>query len=91
MLLACETGVVDTKSSENVSRLAKAFIQAGAEDVVMSLRKVSDSATQDLMSAFYKELHKRQYYSKTSKDAKLKMISQNKNYSYWTPFKVLGN
>ena len=36
VLSACQTGVVDINSTDSVSGLSKAFIQAGAKDIVMS-------------------------------------------------------
>ena len=51
VLSACQTGVVDINSTDSVSGLSKAFIQAGAKDIVMSLWSVDDQATKDLMKS----------------------------------------
>lgn len=90
VLSACQTGVVDINSTDSVSGLSKAFIQAGAKDIVMSLWSVNDEATKDLMSSFYQEMQKDLNYAKALKNAKLKMIYKGMHPFYWAPFIVNG-
>ncbi len=90
VLSACETGVVDVNSTESVSGLSKAFIQAGAKDTVISLWSVDDQATKELMSSFYKEMQVQPNYTKAMQEAKLKMIQKNMHPFFWAPFIVNG-
>ena len=56
VLSACDTGLGDTHSSEGVLGLRRALALAGARTVLMSLWRVPDTATRELMEHFYSAL-----------------------------------
>jgi CHAT domain-containing protein/Tfp pilus assembly protein PilF len=58
VLSACETGLGKQVRGEGLVGLTRGFMYAGAARVVVSLWAVSDEATAELMTKFYRNLHK---------------------------------
>ena len=91
VLSACETGLGEVKNGEGVYGFQRALIIAGAEAVVMSLWKVSDQVTQELMIEFYK------YWTDNRTKREAFLLAQNKIRQahpepyYWAPFVMIGD
>jgi len=97
-LSACDTGVGEVKNSEGVYGLRRAFQYAGAESVVMSLWKVADKETFDLMDSFYKNWLKDGYSKQEAlRRSSLKMLEDLRNRFgtahpfLWGGFVLAGN
>lgn len=56
-LSACETGVSETNAAQELLGLMRALMFAGADSLLVSLWKVPDASTVDIMSTFYGCLH----------------------------------
>ncbi|MDD5771892.1 MAG: HEAT repeat domain-containing protein [bacterium] len=91
VLSACDTGVGEVKKGEGVFGLKRAFILAGAKTLVMSLWKVPDEETKDLMIEFYKRMSDGKSKAVALREAKLKIKEKNPNPFYWGGFVSIGN
>jgi CHAT domain-containing protein/tetratricopeptide (TPR) repeat protein len=97
VLSACETGVGDVKNGEGVFGLRRAFQHAGAQAVVMSMWKVPDNETRELMDHFYGAWLSGQSKKAALREATLKTInSVRAKYGvahpyFWGGFVLVGD
>ena len=91
VLSACETGKVDPNHTDGISGLSKAFIQAGAKDVIMTLWKVDDNQTTPLIERFYQAVNNGQNnYSDALRESKKEMANKDRHPYYWAGFILNG-
>ncbi|MDD5435734.1 MAG: CHAT domain-containing protein, partial [Nitrospira sp.] len=91
VLSACDTGVGEIKTGEGVFGLKRAFILAGAETLVISLWKVPDKETKDLMVEFYKLMSEGKGKAEALREAKLNIKKDKSHPFYWGAFVSVGN
>jgi CHAT domain-containing protein len=63
---------------------------AGADALIMSLWKVDDAATQQLMTSYYQNLAKLGNRQKAFKQAQLQLMAKYKEPYYWGAFVMMG-
>jgi len=89
VLSACNTGLGDIHDTEGVLGLQSAFKLAGVNHVVVSLWKVNDAATKELMVAFYKNLLTKKQDAPTAlRNAKTEIRSRSEDVkpAHWAGF-----
>ena len=86
VLSACETGLGDNGGSEGVFGLQRAFKMAGVQTLIMSLWKVPDTQTSQLMQGFYKYWLGGMTKHDAFKKAQNEVRKANPNPYYWAAF-----
>ena len=96
VLSACNTGFGKLEKGEGVMSMARAFHFSGVPAVVMSLWKVPDRSTKEIMLHFYKYLKEGNSKSVALQKAKLDYLSSTDDMAlrhpyYWAGFVINGN
>jgi len=89
---ACETGVGRPVRGEGLIALTRGFMNAGAQSIVVSLWRVEDEETAELMKRFYTHLFSKDKPSPAAalRQAKLEMKDNYHPY-HWAGFVLQGD
>lgn len=92
VLSACDTAVGEVRNGDGVHGLRRALVLAGSQAQVLSLWKVDDDATAELMEALYRELEGGRPLGPAMAAAKQHVASQAKwrHPFFWAAFTVAG-
>jgi CHAT domain-containing protein/tetratricopeptide (TPR) repeat protein len=94
VLSACETGVGHVHVGEGVLGMRQAFEIAGAQTLVMSLWRVDDAATRELMVAFWRNLREKGMSCCEALRAAQRHLRRTPQYAhprYWAGFICQGD
>lgn len=86
VLSACETGLGEVRDEQGVYGLQRAFLMAGADNLMMSLWQVADQPTQKLMSEFYAAWASGTPMADAFRDAQLELMKTHPEPIYWGAF-----
>jgi CHAT domain-containing protein len=91
VLSACESGKGDYHPGDGVYGLQRAFTVAGATSIIMSLWKVNDTATQELIVDFYRRWIPNKDRRQAFREAQQELRKKYPEPFYWGAFIMLGN
>lgn len=95
VLTACETGVGTWRNGEGVVSLAHGFMHAGCPSVVMTLWKVDEQASNEIIAKLYEYLSKGYGKSQALRQAKLDLLAtDNERLAhpyYWAGLSLVGD
>ena len=89
-LSACETGINKIYRGDELVGLTRAFLYAGASSAIVSLWKVYDQSTKELMSIFYKNLKKGKSKVESLQIAQIEIMRKKPDFYHWAPFVLIG-
>ncbi len=93
MLSGCETGTGSFKYGEGIISLARAFRYAGCRSLLMSLWKINDKSSREVMVQFNRNLKKGMDKAEALREAKLDYIENSAiaHPAYWAGFVITGD
>lgn len=93
VLSACETGVGDVRNGEGVYGLRRALVLAGTESQLMTLWKVDDTATSEVMIEYYRRLQAGEERSGALRQVQLEFLRRKTRQHpfYWASFILNGD
>jgi CHAT domain-containing protein len=94
VLSACETGLGKAVKGEGLTGFTQAFLYAGASSVAVSLWKVEDRSTADLMIRFYRHMRDGGLArAQALRRAQLDLIGNRDTAQphYWAAFSLIGD
>lgn len=90
VLSACETGLGEPGATDEGVGLVRAFLMAGARQVMASPWAVDDAASADFMAAFYRRWAAGQPADAALADAQRALRAQRPHPAHWAAFRLYG-
>jgi CHAT domain-containing protein len=91
VLGACQTGVGEPRSVQGVYGLRRALLYAGAESLLVSLWKVPEKQTRQLLRAFYRNLAAGRSRGEALRRSKARVRKRHPLPYYWAGFILIGD
>lgn len=89
-LSGCSTGTSRISAGDELLGLARGFLTAGADSLVVSLWEVDDVATARLMTSFYQQLRCGKNAAAALRRAVIEIQGIHEHPYYWAPFVLIS-
>ncbi len=89
-LSACQTALGKHGRGDEMLRLARAFMYAGARSLLASLWSVEDGSAGELMRRFYEHLAKGSTAALALRQSQVEMLQEGRPAYQWAPFLLIG-
>lgn len=89
-LSACETGMNALHGGDELLGLTRGFLYAGTPSLVVSLWRVNDDSTAEIMERFYRALLAGDSKPASLREAMLAVKERHPHPYYWAPFLLMG-
>jgi CHAT domain-containing protein len=92
VLSSCESGMGAIVRGEGMMAMTRGFLYAGAENIIVSLWRVTDRHTRDLMVGVYRNILDGKPYADALREAKLTLIRDEQTAfpAFWSGFVLIG-
>lgn len=91
---ACESGLSDFTAADELIGLSRALFGTGAASLLLSLWKVADESTLDLMQNYYRHFVSDQQTKTRALQLAMQAVKSKREYThpyYWAPFVMMGD
>ena len=90
VLSACETGLADIATSDELISLQRGFLFANADSIIGSLWRIPDQTTVYLMKHFYQGLNRQMSRAEALRYAQLETLKKYPYKAAWAAFTYIG-
>lgn len=92
VLSSCESGIGKQVKGEGMLGFTRGFLYAGARNILVSLWKVDDRQTSELMVSFYRQVLNGKSFADALQNAKTTMLKKDKRLTplHWSGFILIG-
>ena len=92
VLSSCETGLGKPTPGDEINCITRAFMQAGAPSVIVTLWEIDDESTSDLMAEFYAGILSGRTRAEALRRAQLSTLEKYPFFPrFWSPFQLVGD